>query len=33
MNGVTAYTGRMTETEMEALWMYLRSLPPTAAGG
>ncbi len=33
MSGVTAYTGRMTETEMEALWMYLRSLPPTAAGG
>lgn len=33
MDGVTAYTQRMTETEMEALWMYLRSLPPTAAGG
>ena len=33
MNGVTAYTARMTETELEALWMYLRSLPPTAAGG
>ncbi len=32
MNGVTAYTQRMTETEMEALWMYLRSLPPTVPG-
>ena len=33
MDAVVGYTREMTDTEMEALWMYLRSLPPTAVGG
>jgi mono/diheme cytochrome c family protein len=30
MAGVIAFTANMTETEMRALWAYLRSIPPTA---
>jgi mono/diheme cytochrome c family protein len=30
MSEVTAYTGKMTDVELEALWTYLRSLPPVA---
>ncbi|NJD20035.1 MAG: cytochrome c [Gemmatimonadetes bacterium] len=33
MAGVTGYTRNMTDTELEALWMYLRTLPPAAAAG
>ena len=29
MNMVVPYTSQMTEVEMEALWAYLQSLPPT----
>jgi mono/diheme cytochrome c family protein len=31
MNMVTSYTAKMSDTEMEALWLYLRSLPAMAA--
>jgi mono/diheme cytochrome c family protein len=30
MNGMVPYAQRMTDVELQALWMYLRSLPPTA---
>jgi hypothetical protein len=33
MDMVTGYTRKMTDTEMEALWMYLRSLPATPTAG
>lgn len=29
MNGIVGYTRNMTDTELEALWTYVRSLPPT----
>ncbi len=32
MSAMTPYGQRMTETEMKALWLYLRSLPPTPMG-
>jgi len=31
MDGVTSYTSRMSGTELEALWAYLQSLPPSAS--
>lgn len=32
MSAIAPYGERMTETEMKALWLYLRSLPPTPMG-
>lgn len=32
MADIVPYGDRMTETEMKALWLYLRSLPPTPTG-
>lgn len=32
MDMVAGYTRKMTDTELEALWMYLRSLPATPTG-
>lgn len=32
MTFITPYAQRMTDVEMEALWLYLRSLPPVASG-
>jgi len=32
MSGVVPYGERMTDTELKALWLYLRSLPPTPMG-
>jgi len=31
MDMVTGYTSRMSDTELEALWAYLQSLPPSAS--
>lgn len=33
MSGVAPYAQKMTEVELQALWMYLRSLPPVARAG
>ena len=33
MSMVASYTRSMTDTELSALWAYLRSLPPTASDG
>jgi mono/diheme cytochrome c family protein len=33
MAEVTGYTRNMSDTEREALWAYIRSLPPTPTGG
>lgn len=32
MTLITPYAGNMTETELKALWLYLRSLPPVPRG-
>ncbi|MDH5591118.1 MAG: cytochrome c, partial [Gemmatimonadota bacterium] len=32
MAGMTQYAANMTDTEIEALWAYLRTVPPMASG-
>ncbi len=33
MSGVVQFTGRMTDVELEALWTYIRTVPPLPTGG